>query len=169
MFGVCVDVNPLIFSHSQSSGESYQFCLLGGGVRWQRWSLNCLGPMIVTWMWHLPWMMAHPAAKGRDFWELPSINQCGVSGSRMGWSVKCWKGFWVRSTVRPQLCRRGPVVEDVGNKLAGLRGEHGENESWESRRKACRTCTLEGGRERKAQCDTSLGRRVENRLLKGHI
>ena len=124
----------------------------------------------VPWLWwRSPWMMAHPAAKGGDFWELPSINQCGVSGSRMGWSVKCWKGFWVRSTVRPQLCRRGPVVEDVGNKLAGLRGEHGENESWESRRKACRTCTLDGGRERKAQCDTSLGRRVENRLLKGHI
>ena len=49
-----------------------------------------------------------------------------------------------------QLCRRGSVVADVGNKLAGLRGEQGENESQGSRRKACRTCTLEGGRERKA-------------------
>ena len=28
-----------------------------------------------------------------------------------------------------QLCRRGSVVADVSNKLAGLRGEQGENES----------------------------------------
>ena len=35
----------------------------------------------------------------------------------------------MRSTVRLQLCRRESVVEDVGNKLAGLRGEQGENES----------------------------------------
>ena len=49
--------------------------------------------------------------------------------SRMGRSVKCWTGFWVRSTVRLQLCRRESVVEDMGNKLAGLRGEQGENES----------------------------------------
>ena len=43
--------------------------------------------------------------------------------------MKCWKGFWVRSTVRLQLYRRESVVEDVGNKLVGLRGEQGENES----------------------------------------
>ena len=53
-----------------------------------------------------------------------------------------------------QLCRRGSVVEDVGNKLAGIRGEQRENESRGSRRNACRTCTLEGGRERKARCDS---------------
>ena len=58
--------------------------------------------------------------------------------------MKCWKGFWIRSTVRLQLCRRGSVVEDMGNKLTG-RGEQGENESRGSRRKACRTCTLEDG------------------------
>ena len=52
-----------------------------------------------------------------------------VSGSRMGGSVTCWKGFWVRSTVRLQLCKRESVVEDMGNKLARLRGEQGENES----------------------------------------
>ena len=53
-----------------------------------------------------------------------------------------------------QLCRRGSVVEDLGNKLVGLRGEKGENESRGSRRKAYRICTLEGGRERKARCDS---------------
>ena len=36
----------------------------------------------------------------------------------------------------------------------GLRGEQGENESRGLRRKACRTCTLEGERERKARCDS---------------
>ena len=30
---------------------------------------------------------------------------------------------------RLQLCRRESVVEDVGNKLVGRRGEQGENES----------------------------------------
>ena len=30
---------------------------------------------------------------------------------------------------RLHLCMRGSVVEDVGNKLVGLRGEQGENES----------------------------------------
>ena len=59
----------------------------------------------------------------------------------------------MRSTVRLQLCGRESVVEDMCNKLTGLRGEQGENESRGLRRKACRTCTLEGGRERKAQCD----------------
>ena len=39
------------------------------------------------------------------------------------------EGVWVRSTVRLQLCRRGSVVEDMGNKLVGLGGEQGENES----------------------------------------
>ena len=39
------------------------------------------------------------------------------------------EGFWVRSTVRLQLCTRESVVEDVGNKLVGLGGEQGENES----------------------------------------
>ena len=68
-----------------------------------------------------------------------------------------------------QLCRRGSVVEDVGNKLARLRGEQGENESRGSRRKACRTCTLEGGREKEADVIISLGRCVENRMLKGHV
>ena len=46
----------------------------------------------------------------------------------LGWAdlfVTCWKGFWIRSTVRLQLCRRGSVVEDMGDKLAGLRGEQG--------------------------------------------
>ena len=42
----------------------------------------------------------------------------------------------------------------MGNKLAGLRGEQGENEGQGSRRKARRTCALEGGRERKARCDS---------------
>ena len=64
------------------------------------------------------------------------------------------EGVWVRSTVRLQLCRRGSVVEDMGNKLEGLRREQGENESRGSRRKTCGTCTLEGGRERKAQSDS---------------
>ena len=32
-------------------------------------------------------------------------------------------------TVRLQPFRRESVVEDMGNKLAGLRGEQGENES----------------------------------------
>ena len=95
------------------------------------------------------------------------MNQCGVSGSRMGWSVKCWKGFWVRSTVKLQLCRRGPVVEDVGDKLTG-KGEQGENESRGSRRKDCRTCSLEAGRGR-PDVIVHLGRCVENRLLKGHV
>ena len=39
------------------------------------------------------------------------------------------EGVWVRSTVRLQLYRRESVVEDMGNKLAGLRGEQRENES----------------------------------------
>ena len=39
------------------------------------------------------------------------------------------EGVWERSTVRLKLCRRGSVAEDVDNKLEGLRGEQGENES----------------------------------------
>ena len=39
------------------------------------------------------------------------------------------EGVWVRPTVRLQLCRRESVVEDMGNKLVGLRGEQGENEN----------------------------------------
>ena len=46
----------------------------------------------------------------------------------LGWA-DLLKGFGVRSTVRLQLCRRKSVVDDVGNKLAGLRGEQGVNES----------------------------------------
>ena len=46
----------------------------------------------------------------------------------LGWA-DLLKGFGVRSTVRLQLCRKGSVVEDVGNKLAGLTGKQGENEN----------------------------------------
>ena len=66
-----------------------------------------------------------------------------------------------------QLCRRGSVVEDVGNKLAGLRGEQRENESRGSRRNACRTCTLEGGRERKARCDSKSRKVCGEQTVKG--
>ena len=55
----------------------------------------------------------------------------------------------------------------MGNKLAGLRGEQGENESRGSRRKACRTCTLEGGRERKAQCDGKSQKVCGEQTVKG--
>ena len=66
-----------------------------------------------------------------------------------------------------QLCRRGSVVGNVGNKLARLRGEQGENESRGWRRKACRTCTLEGGRERKAQCDSKSQKVCGEQTVKG--
>ena len=55
----------------------------------------------------------------------------------------------------------------MGDKLAGLRGEQGENESRGSRRKACRTCTLEGGRERKAQCDSKSREVCGEQTVKG--
>ena len=55
----------------------------------------------------------------------------------------------------------------MGNKLAGLRGEQGENESRGWRRKACRTCTLEGGRERKAQCDSKSRKVCGEQTVKG--
>ena len=61
---------------------------------------------------------------------------------------------------------RGSVVEDVGDKLAGLRGEQGENESRGSRRKARRTCTL-GGRERKARCDSKSRKVCGEQTVKG--
>ena len=77
------------------------------------------------------------------------------------------EGVWVRSTVRLQLCRRGSVVEDMGNKLAGLRREQGENESRGSRRKTCGTCTLEGGRERKAQSDSKSWKVGGEQTVKG--
>ena len=66
-----------------------------------------------------------------------------------------------------QLCKRGSVVADVGNRLVGLRGERGQNESQGSRRKACRTCTLEGGRERKAQCDSKSQKVCGEQTVKG--
>ena len=55
----------------------------------------------------------------------------------------------------------------MGNKLAGLRGEQGENEGRGSRREACRTCTLEGGRERKAQCDSKSQKVCGEQTVKG--
>ena len=54
----------------------------------------------------------------------------------------------------------------MGNKLTG-RGEQGENESRGSRRKACRTCTLEEGRERKARCDSKSWKVCGEQTVKG--
>ena len=45
------------------------------------------------------------------------------------------------------------MLEAVRNRLAGFRGLQGEKEIWGSSRKACRICTQDGGRERKARCD----------------
>ena len=55
----------------------------------------------------------------------------------------------------------------MGNKLAGLRGEQGENESRGSRRKAGRTCTLEEGRERKARCGSRSQTACGEQTVKG--
>ena len=51
--------------------------------------------------------------------------------------------------------------------MAGLRGEEGENESQGWRRKACRTCTLEAGRERKARCDSKSQKVCGEQTVKG--
>ena len=69
---------------------------------------------------------------------------------------------------RLQLCRRGSVVEDVGNKLAGLRGGSGRMRAeGRGERHVGPVPWKREGRE-KPDVIASLRRCVENRLLKGH-
>ena len=56
----------------------------------------------------------------------------------------------------------------MGNKLAGLRGEQGENERRGSRERHVGPVPWKGKGRGKPDVIASLRRHVENRLLKGH-